>query len=412
MPDHSPPDAPRLIATPGVVPLIGGRALSALASQMLAVILGWQIYALTGRAFSLGLIGLAQFLPVVALAFVAGQLVDRADRRRIAAVCQALQGLAVFGLAAASLGGAPAPALIYALVIAASAARAFEGPSLQAMLPGLVGAGQFARAAALSSSVFQSATIIGPSLGGLLYGAGASTAYTACGGAFLLASGSTWRLPRAVAKRAVARASLSEFFGGITFIRRRPDILGAISLDLFAVLLGGATALLPVYARDILRAGPLGLGLLRAAPAIGALAVSAWLARRPLQRRLGRRMFVAVAVFGLGTILFGVSRSLPVSVAALALIGGADVISVVIRSSLVQIRTPDGMRGRVSAVNMLFIGSSNQLGEFESGSLAALVGAVPAVVIGGVGTLVVAAVWVWLFPGLWRLDEIKEEGLV
>jgi hypothetical protein len=194
----------------------------------------------------------------------------------------------------------------------------------------------------------------------------------------------------------------------VTFIRRRPDILGAISLDLFAVLLGGATALLPVFARDILHAGPVGLGLLRGAPAVGALAVSLWLARRPMRRRLGHRMFVAVALFGVGTIVFGLSRSLPLSVAALALLGAADVVSVVIRSSLVQIRTPDEMRGRVAAVNLLFIGSSNQLGEFESGTLAALVGAVPAVVLGGIGTLVVAGLWMGLFPGLRRLDRIEE----
>jgi hypothetical protein len=401
-----PPAEPRLIDTPGLLPLVGGRALSSFSSQMLAVVLGWQIYALTGRAFSLGLIGLAQFLPVVLLSFVAGHVVDRADRRMVASVCQTLQGVAALGLAAASFGGAPAPALIYGLVVAASAARAFEGPSLQALLPGLVSAALFPRAAALSSSLFQSATIIGPSLGGLLYGLGPDFAYATCAAGFLLAALSTRCLPRLPKREGLERPTLASFFGGITFIRQRPDILGAISLDLFAVLLGGATALLPVYARDILQVGPLGLGLLRGAPAIGALAVSAWLARRPMQHGLGARMFLAVAVFGVATIVFGLSRSLPLSVAALAVLGGADVVSVVIRSSLVQIRTPDAMRGRVAAVNMLFIGSSNQLGEFESGTLAALVGAVPAVVIGGIGTLAVAAIWMALFPGLRKLDRI------
>jgi MFS family permease len=406
---HGMPPHARLLGTPGLVPLITGRALSAFSSQMLAVILGWQIYAITGHAFALGLVGLAQFLPVVALSFVAGHVVDRSDRRRIAFLCQALQGIVALTLAAASLQGAPRVPLIYGLVVAASAARAFEGPSLQALLPGLVSPALFPRAAALSSSTFQVAAIVGPSLGGLLYGLGPDLAYAVCGAAFLLAAFATRGLPRLPPRANLERPSLASFFGGLIFIRRRPDILGAISLDLFAVLLGGATALLPVYARDILQAGPLGLGLLRAAPAVGALLVSAWLARHPMQRRLGPRMFAAVAVFGVGTIIFGLSHSVPLSVAALALLGGADVVSVVIRSSLVQKRTPDAMRGRVAAVNMLFIGSSNQLGEFESGMLASMVGAVPAVVIGGFGTLAVAALWMGLFPSLRRLDRIEEK---
>jgi MFS family permease len=397
----------RLLSHAGLMPMIGGRALSSLASQMQAVILGWQIYALTGSAFSLGLIGLAQFLPVVTLIFVAGHVVDRGDRRRIAAICQILEAAAALALAAAAFTHIVHPALIYAIVVAAGTARAFEAPSLQALLPALVPAALFPRAAALSSSLFQTATIIGPSIGGLLYGLGPDIAYLACAASFLAAAVSTWSV--SAPARIVSREppSLASFFGGITFIRARPDILGAISLDLFAVLLGGATALLPIYARDILHAGPLGLGFLRAAPAVGALGVSVWLARFPMRRGLGARMFVAVAIFGVATIVFGVSRFLPLSVAALAVLGAADVVSVVIRSSLVQIRTPDAMRGRVAAVNLLFIGSSNQLGEFESGTLAALVGAVPAVVLGGIGTLVVAAAWMALFPTLRKLDAIS-----
>jgi MFS family permease len=396
----------RLLSHAGLLPMIGGRALSSLASQMQAVILGWQIYALTGSAFSLGLIGLAQFLPIVTLIFVAGHVVDRCDRRWIAAICQVLEAAAALALAAAAFTHTVHPALLYAIVVAAGTARAFEAPSLQALLPALVPAALFPRAAALSSSLFQTATIIGPSIGGLLYGLGPRIAFLACAASFAAASVATWSVT--VPARIVSREppSLASFFGGITFIRARPDILGAISLDLFAVLLGGATALLPVYARDILHAGPFGLGLLRAAPALGALGVSAWLARFPMRRDLGVRMFVAVAMFGVATIVFGVSRFLPLSVLALAVLGAADVVSVVIRSSLVQVRTPDAMRGRVAAVNLLFIGSSNQLGEFESGTLAALVGAVPAVVIGGVGTLVVAALWMALFPRLRKLDAI------
>lgn len=406
-PVASPPA--RLLSYPGLLPMIRGRALSSLASQMQAVILGWQLYALTGSAFSLGLIGLAQFLPVVALIFVAGHVVDRGDRRLIAAICQGVAALVSVSLAVAAHTRIATPGLLYGLVVIAGAARAFEGPSLQALLPALVPAEQFPRAAAMSSSLFQTAAILGPSAGGLLYGLGPGVAYLACAGCSLGAALSSWRVPavRPVAGR--EPPTLASVFGGITFIRARPDILGAISLDLFAVLLGGATALLPIYARDILHAGPLGLGLLRGAPAMGAILVSLYLARRPLRRRLGHRMFLAVAVFGIGTIVFGLSRSLPVSVVALAVLGGADVVSVVIRSTLVQIRTPDDMRGRVAAVNLLFIGSSNQLGEFESGSLAALVGAMPAVVVGGIGTLLVTVLWMGLFPGLRRLDRVEAE---
>ncbi len=406
MPTAPDPGA-RLLSQAGVLPMLGGSGLSSLAYQMQAVILGWQIYALTGSAFSLGLIGLAQFLPIATLIFVAGHVVDRGDRRRIAATCQFLQAISSFTLAAAAIAGIATPALIYAIVVAAGIGRAFERPSAQALLPALVPAALFPRAAAVSSSLLQTATIVGPSIGGLLYGLGPGAAYAACGLSCLAASVATWQVPTILRIAAREPPTLASFFGGVSFIWARPDILGAISLDLFAVLLGGATALLPVYARDILQAGPVGLGLLRAAPALGALGVSVWLARRPMRRHLGHRMFLAVALFGVGTIVFGLSRSLPVSVAALALLGGADVVSVVIRSSLVQIRTPDEMRGRVAAVNLLFIGSSNQLGEFESGTLAALVGAVPAVVIGGVGTLVVAAVWMVVFPRLRRLDTIS-----
>jgi MFS family permease len=398
----------RLLAHPGLLPMMSGRALSSMAAQMQSVAVGWQIYVLTHSAFSLGLVGLAQFLPVITLALVAGHVVDRSDRRRIASLCQAIAGVSALALAAAAFTHNLTPAMIYCLVIVTGAARAFEGPSLQALLPALVPAGIYPRAAALSSSLFQTATIAGPSLGGLLYGLGPHIAYATCAGVFFLASAATLRVPPIRRAAALEPPSLKVFFGGLTFIRQRPEILGAISLDLFAVLLGGATALLPIYAHDILQAGPIGLGLLRAAPALGALAVSAWLARHPLRGGLGPKMFCAVGVFGIGTILFGLSTSLPLSVALLALLGGADVVSVVIRSTLVQMRTPDAMRGRVAAVNMLFIGSSNQLGEFESGTLAALIGAVPTVVLGGIGTLLVAGAWMSLFPTLRRLDKLEE----
>jgi MFS family permease len=401
--DASPP--PRLLKTPGLAALVGARGLSSLGYQMQAVVLGWQMYALTHSAWALGLVGLAQFTPFLLLVFVAGTVVDRADRRRIAMICQGAEAVAALSLAVISVVHAPTPAMLYALAAATGTARAFEAPSLQALLPSMVTPEVYPRAAALASSVFQCASIAGPSLGGLLYGAGSGVAYAACAAAFALAAGCSMRLPARV-RVATPPPTLASFFEGVGFVVRRPDILGAISLDLFAVLLGGATALLPIFAGGILHAGPMGLGLLRAAPGAGAFFVALGLSRRPLARHLGPSMFLAVAVFGVATIVFGFSTSLPLSVASLAVLGGADVVSVVIRSTLVQMRTPDEMRGRVAAVNLLFIGSSNQLGEFESGALAALIGAVPAVVVGGVGTLAVAGIWMGLFPGLRRLDRI------
>lgn len=396
-------DTRTLLSYPGVARLLLSRNASSLAYQMQAVAVGWQIYALTHRPLSLGLLGLAQFLPMVLLIFVAGHAADRFDRRRIAAACQAVELLGAACLAAGSMLHALSPALIYAMVALLGAARAFESPCMQALLPSLVPPSLLPRAAALFSSVFQTMTIIGPSVGGLLYGLGAPLPYGVCACLFAAAAAGV-SLVQASAPRPREPVNLDAVFGGLNFIRARPEILGAISLDLFAVLLGGATALLPVYASDILHAGPFSLGLLRAAPAIGALGVSLLLARRPIGRRAGRLMFAAIGVFGVATIVFGLSRSLPLSIAALAVLGGADVVSVVVRSSLVQLQTPDEMRGRVSAVNMLFIGTSNQLGEFESGTLAALIGPVPAVVLGGVGTLAVALLWMRLFPTLRRLD--------
>lgn len=402
------PDTPPLFSHPGVFRLLLSRCGSALGYQMQAVAVGWQIYALTHRPLSLGLVGLAQFLPMVLLIFVAGHTADRFDRRRIAAICQVVEMLGAIGLAAGSVLHALTPALIYAVVALLGAARAFEGPCMQAMLPALVPASVFPRAAALASSLFQTVTIIGPSVGGLLYGLGAPLPYFICAGMFATAAICVSLVPRK-APPPRGKVSLEAVFGGIVFIRARPAILGAISLDLFAVLLGGATALLPVYASDILHAGPFALGLLRAAPAIGALAISLLLARRPIRSRAGPLMFASVALFGVATIVFGLSRSLPLSIAALTVLGAADVVSVVVRSSLVQLQTPDEMRGRVSAVNMLFIGTSNQLGEFESGTLAALIGATPTVVLGGIGTLAVTLLWMGLFPTLRRLDRLEAQ---
>ncbi|MCP9319371.1 MFS transporter [Acetobacter persici] len=406
--ENNPAAPPPLLSQPGLVAALTSRTLGAFSSQVQAVAVGWQIYALTHSAAALGFVGLAQFLPMVAFIFPAGHAADQRDRRRIVITCQAIEALAAAFMALASFAHFLAPGMIYGLVALFGVCRAFEMPAQQTFLPSLVPTSVFPRAAALSSSLFQVASIAGPSLGGLLYGLGAGVCYALCAAGFAIAALATTSMTLRFPARPRQPATLAAVFGGISFLRRKPAMLGALSLDLFAVLLGGATAMLPLFATDILHAGPWGLGLLRAAPAIGALLVATVLARYPLGRHAGRWMFVSVMIFGVATIIFGLSRSIPVSILALAVLGGADVISVMVRSALVQLGTPDEMRGRVSAVNMLFIGSSNQLGEFESGMLASAIGAVPAVVVGGIGTLVITAVWMALFPGLRDLDRLDD----
>ena len=388
------------------------RTSSALAYQMIAVAVGWQIYALTHSKLALGMIGLAQFLPQLLLTLVAGAVADRFDRRVVSRICQAVAGCTAAFLAVGSFGlfGIHLhPAAIFVAVGVIGGARAFESPAMSALLARLVAPTQFQRAAAAAAAAFQSAMIVGPALGGLLYAFGATVPYATSATLYLLASTFAAFIvqrqqPAAAEREPVSRSSI---FAGIAFIRSRPAILGAISLDLFAVLLGGATALLPVYASDILKTGPWGLGLLRSAPAIGALCTSAVLARWPLQRRVGLKMFAAVVVFGLGTLVFAISTWLPLSLVALLVMGSSDMVSVVIRMSLVQLSTPDEMRGRVSAVNSIFIGASNQLGEFESGATAALFGPEGAVVLGGVGTLLVVGLWMRWFPELRRRKALS-----
>lgn len=386
------------------------RGFTSIAFQIQGVAVGWQVYALTGSAFYLGLVGLAQFLPMFVLTLAVGHVADRYDRRIIVRLCQIIEGLAAAALAFGSFSGWQSKESILAVVFIAGAARAFEAPTIHALVPGLVPALLIPRAVAWSASAQQTATILGPALGGLLYMAGPTAAYATASLLFLTASSlvALIRIERTPPNR--EPVSLQSLFAGIVFIRNQPVILGAISLDLFAVLLGGATALLPVYARDILVTGPWGLGLLRSAPAVGALAMSIFLARTTIERRIGRIMFGAVVIFGAATIVFALSTSFILSLGALVVLGAADVISVVIRSSLVQIKTPDEMRGRVSAVNSMFIGTSNQLGEFESGLTAALFGVVPAVLIGGVGTLIVVIIWVRLFPQLVKINSLKPDA--
>ncbi|MDB5836043.1 MAG: transporter [Caballeronia sp.] len=374
--------------------------MSSVAFQMMSVAIGWQIYSITHSAFALGLVGLSQFLPMFMLTLVVGHVADRYDRRTIAFVCQAIQGVAALTLCIATWRGITTQGLIYLIAAIAGSARAFESPSMAALLPNLIPRAQLQYATAWSTSANQTAQILGPAMGGLLYGLGALTVYGAVAVAFIGAAVLLASVKIEQVVRTRTPLTFESLFSGIAFIRRKPVILGALSLDLFAVLLGGATALLPVFAHDILHAGPWALGVLRAAPAVGALTGSIYLAHFPLRQRAGTALFGGVIAFGIATIVFGLSRNLYVSLIALAALGASDVISVVVRMSLVQLQTPDDMRGRVGAINSLFIGTSNQLGEFESGMTAGLFGAVPAVLIGGVGTIAVALLWMRLFPGL------------
>jgi MFS family permease len=376
---------------------------------MLGVAVGWQIYDLTGSALYLGLVGLAQFLPMFFLTLAVGHVADRYDRRTVVSICQVVECLAAGLLALASFGNWQSKESILAIAFIIGAARAFEGPTLHALLPQLVPALYITRAAAWSASANQTATILGPAIGGLLYAAGSATVYGTVSLLFLVASAFIAFIMTKREHASHESVSLYSLFAGIAFIRSHPAILGAISLDLFSVLLGGATAMLPVYARDILATGPWGLGLLRSAPAVGALLMSLYLARRPLQHRVGKIMFGTVVIYGAATIVFAVSTSFPLSLGVLAILGAADVISVVIRQSLVQIETPDQMRGRVSAVNSMFVGTSNQLGEFESGVTAVLFGVVPSVLIGGIGTIAIVLLWMRFFPELLRIDTLENE---
>ena len=387
------------------------RVAATVGLQVQVVAVGWQMYALTGSALDLGLVGLVQFLPSVVLLFAVGAILDRGDRRRILAAARFAQAAATLTLALASASGWIGREALFVFVAVLGATRAFELPATQSLLPSLVPPAMLSRAVATGSSAMQAATIVGPAIGGVLYVAGPEATYAVAGVLYLVGAAMALWLPKAArGEGPPARLTREYLFAGVGFIRSHPVLLGAISLDMVAVLLGGATALLPIYAKDILQTGPWGLGLLRSAPAVGALAVALWLSRRPLKRRVGPLLFAAVAVFGAATMVFGVSTSLPLSFVALAVLGGADMVSVVIRMSIVQLETPDAMRGRVGAVNSVFIGASNQIGEFESGVAAAWLGPVAAVVLGGLGTLAVVAGWMRLFPALARRDRLEPES--
>jgi MFS family permease len=383
------------------------RLFGSAANQMLMVALGWQMYDLTGSAWDLGLIGLYQFAPALLLSLWAGHVADRHHRGRIVACCLAAQCAAALVLTNASHAHWASRDLLLAVSLLFGAVRAFQMSAQQALTPLLVPACLLQRAMAFSAAGIQVAIIGGPALGGAIFIAGADKVYAT--GAALLAIGCALIVRLRYDHQPLPRepVSLHTLFAGVRFIWARKVVLGAVSLDLFAVLLGGATALLPMFARDILHVGPEGLGLLRGAPAAGAVVVSVVLSRWPLRRRVGRTLLIAVAVFGACMIAFGLSTSFVLSLGALAVSGGADMISVVVRQTLVQIETPDAMRGRVGAVNSVFIGASNQLGEFESGGTAALLGPVGSVVAGGIGTIMVALAWRRFFPALARRDSLE-----
>ena len=383
------------------------RVSTTVAMQIMGVAVGWQIYELTNSALDLGLVGLFQFLPALLLLLVAGHFADRYDRRKIIASAQVMQAAAVALLALGAARGWMTRELILATVFMIGAGRAFEAPTMSALLPRLVPLPLLSRAVAVSSAAHQAAVIAGPALGGLLYYyAGPVFAYAAASTLYAAASVLILLVRSAPVETKREPPDLRMFFAGITFIRRNPVVLGAISLDLFAVLLGGVSALLPIFARDILAVGPDGLGLLRASPGIGALLISVFLARWRPRRRVGHVMFTAVAGFGVATIVFGVSRSFPLSCLALAVLGAMDMVSVVIRQTLIQLYTPDSMRGRVNAVNTLFVGTSNQLGDFRAGVTAALFGAEPSALIGGIGTLLVVVIALRVFSALLEVANL------
>lgn len=389
---------------------ISSRFLSTVAMQVQSVAIGWQIYDIERTPLSLGLVGLCEFIPMFLLTLPAGEIADRFDQRRVLALAQAMLAICSALFLTFSLLYPRNALPFYAVLVLFGAARGFSGPSGQSLLAFLVPPERLAKSIALSSSAFTVAVIAGPALGGFLYALGPVATYSISFVGFMAAAGLTTTFGgRRFDRASIAGASrLERVIEGIRFVRDRPIVLGAISLDLFAVLLGGAVALLPIFARDILHVGPVGLGLLRSAPAVGAALTAFTLSRWPIERRSGSRMFAAVAIFGVATVVFGLSHNFYLSLAALFVTGASDMVSVNVRQSLINFATPDPMRGRVGAVSMLFIGASNELGEFESGITAAWFGTVPAVILGGLGTLSVVAIWMWLFPPLRTVDRLTD----
>src|SRR5215467_8210571 len=392
---------------PGFVLFEIARFLIVSAVEMQAVAVGWQVYEITKRPLDLGFVGLAQFLPGILLFPISGHASDQLERRHVLSACYGGYA-ACFALLLLLTRRAPSIELIYVVLVLIGIVRSFNSTASRAILPQLVPQEHFPNAVAWNASIFQAATILGPSFGGIVYAAfkGPEAVYAIAMVTAIGATISSFRIRPEVKPRPREPMSLKTVFAGLHYIWNKKLILGAISLDLFAVLLGGAVALLPVYAREILHTGPWGLGLLRAAPGVGAAMMAILLAYQPLRRRVGKVMLICVAGFGVCTIIFGVSHSLVLSLLSLTIVGGTDMVSVVVRGTLVQIATPDSVRGRVNAVDMIFIGASNELGEFESGLTAHWFGSVPAVILGGIGTIMVVALWAWLFPELRKADQL------
>src|SRR5262245_1023792 len=406
-PDPAP--VPSLLRHPSFMMFWCARTSTNGAYQMLLVAVGWQLYALTNNALDLGIVGLVQFVPLVTLAVFVGQIADRYDRRAVIALTQVVKTLAGLALALGSIGGWLTRELMFAILFVVGIARAFEMPTLHALLPDVVPKSVLPRAIAASASAQQTAIIAGPAIGGLLYLLGPEAVYVTCVVIFVTAAVLVSLVHTALAKQDKTPITLNSLFAGFGYIKSRQVLFGVISLDLFAVMLGGVTALLPIFARDVLGTGPEGLGLLRSAPAVGALAMSIVLSRHMVSHRVGVWLFASVAAYGLAIAVFGLSTSLVLSLIALASYGAADAISVVIRHSLVLSRTPNEMMGRVTAVNTMFTGTSGMLGDFRAGVMAAWLGAVPAVLFGGLGAIAVTLLWMRLFPELTRIDKLTGE---
>lgn len=405
---HAPMSGDRFAAFkhPSYTLFFFARFLGAFATQIVSVSVGWQMYDQTGSAFYLGLIGLFQFLPSLVLMLVTGSVADRYNRRAIVAICMIVSALCGGALLGLTLADAFSPIPVFGILIVFGIERAFNAPAVQSLAPNLVPEADLANAIAWNSTSWQTASIVGPVVGGLLYGVSATTAYSVALVFFVASALLIFLVKRPTQKKSSEAISWGTVLAGFRFILSEKVVLGAISLDLFAVLLGGAVALMPIFARDILTLGPWGLGMLRAAPGIGAILVAVALASYPVRHNAGLLMFAGVALFGLGTLIFGLSETAWISIAALMLMGAADMASVYVRETLIALWTPDEVRGRVNAVNMVFVGASNELGEFRAGTMASLLGPVPAVVIGGVGTLAVAVLWAVGFPQLRKIDSL------
>ena len=405
MPPLSPPRA-GAFRHPGFARYWLARFLGSFSAQIIGVAVGWQVYDITRDPFDLGIVGLVQFLPAFLLVLATGAVADHFNRGLIMTLCIGGEAFCALALIVFTLSGIQSAVPVFATLVVLGTLRAFFGPAQQSLMPTLVPEEDLANAIAWSTASWQIATVLGPVAGGLLYGVSATTAYGAALVMLAVAAVLAALVPTPPKVGAKEKPSFETLIAGFRYIWREKIVLGAISFDLFAVLLGGASALLPVYARDILQVGPWGLGLLRGAPGVGAIVVAAILLRHPVKNHAGVIMFVCVALFGLSTAVFGASTAVWLSIAALALMGGFDMVSVYVRETLIQLWTPDAVRGRVNAVNQVFVGASNELGEFRAGISAGLFGAMPAVILGGVGTIAVAVLWWFWFPDLRRTRHL------